>query len=73
MEVRREKSILRGGKRGTVPSGWQTKASIIPAAPPAMRFVAAEAGFLPLVPETFFADILAVVQLPKEIYDWNYF
>ncbi len=63
-----------------IPKGWQARASIIPAPPPAvntsqhalakqhripkltvpMRLVAAEAGFLPPGPLTFFADMATV-------------
>ena len=38
-------------------------ASIIPAPPPAIRLVAALAGFLPPSPFTLFADILTISQL----------
>lgn len=41
-----------------VSRGWQTRASIMPAPPPATRFVAAEAGFLPPGPFVVFADIV---------------
>jgi hypothetical protein len=44
-----------------VPSGWHASASIIPAPPPAIKFVAADAGFLPPGPCTDFADMLCSV------------
>ena len=40
-----------------IPRGWQARASIIPAPPPAMRFVAADVGLFPPGFLTFFADI----------------
>ena len=46
-----------------VSSGWQARASIMPAPPPAMRFVAAEAGFLPAGPAVDFADMVWNVEL----------
>jgi hypothetical protein len=79
-------SFQKDGKENkNIPRGWHTSASIIPAAPPAVKggglaractwyylkvrcwklefdipikFVAAEAGFLPFGPFTFLADIL---------------
>ena len=42
-----------------VSRGWHTRASIMPAPPPATRFVAAEAGFLPPGPFVDFADMLS--------------
>lgn len=44
-----------------VSRGWQTRASIMPAPPPAIKLVAAEAGFLPPGPFVVFADIFVVV------------
>lgn len=46
-----------------VSSGWQARASIIPAPPPAIRLVAAEAGFLPEGPAVDLADMVVVVAL----------
>jgi hypothetical protein len=62
-----------------VSRGWQASASIMPAPPPATRFVAAEAGFLPPGPFVDFADmvcfgfpffLLTDSRLLKEIDGW---
>jgi hypothetical protein len=46
-----------------VSRGWQARASIMPAPPPAMRFVAADAGFLPAGPAVDFADMIEDVEV----------
>lgn len=50
--------FLFGFQSLVLPRGWQTRASIMPAPPPAIRFVAAEAGFLPPGPFTLWADMV---------------
>lgn len=48
-------------QNSNIPKGWQTSASIIPAAPPAIKFVAADGGALPPGPAVVFADIFVYV------------
>jgi hypothetical protein len=50
-----------------VSSGWQTRASIIPAPPPATRFVNGEAGFFCPGPLMLFADMVMLERLSKMV------
>jgi hypothetical protein len=54
-----------------VSRGWQARASIMPAPPPATRFVAAEAGFLPPGPFVDFADMMVCCLTPSFCL-WNF-